>query len=93
MDTVQLGLHGLGPFNWLGKRILSEKVMDNIRVLIETKSKEIIKDELSNFSLVEHLFLSLIDQSITIETWTVYIIMFEIRYLNFKMCFEFRCTI
>ena len=57
MDTVQLGLHELGPFNWLGKRILSEKVTDNVRVLIETKSKEIIKEVLRFLPGRHHLVL------------------------------------
>ena len=31
MDAVQVEIHGLGPFNWLGKRMTTRKVVENVR--------------------------------------------------------------
>ena len=31
LETVQVGLHGLGPFNWVGKKVVLSLVQRNIR--------------------------------------------------------------
>ena len=31
LETVQVGLHGLGPFNWVGKKVVLSLVQQNIR--------------------------------------------------------------
>ena len=45
----------LGPFNYLGRKVIKDLVMQNMRVILETTSKQVVKAGLRQFSIVEHV--------------------------------------
>ena len=55
LESVHIGLHGLGPFNWIGKRVILGMVRDNIRQVVENKAREIVNNQLLSFSIVEQI--------------------------------------
>ena len=55
LEAVQVSLHGLGPFNYLGRKVIKDLVMQNMRVMLETNSKQAVKEGLKQFSIVDHL--------------------------------------
>ena len=56
-SSLHIGLNGLGPLNWLGKKLVFRLVRDNIRWLVEEKARELIETRLAQFSLVDQLSL------------------------------------
>ena len=55
MESVQVSLRGLGPFNYLGRKVIKDLVMQNMRMMLETNSKMAVKEGLKRFSIVDHL--------------------------------------
>ena len=55
--SLHIGLNGLGPLNWLGKKLVFRHVRDNIHCVVEEKAREIIERRLSQFSLVDQVSL------------------------------------
>ena len=55
MEAVQVSLHGLGPLNCLGRKVIKDLVMQNMRVILETNSKQVVKNSLKHFSIVDQL--------------------------------------
>ena len=55
LESVHIGLNGLGPFNWLGKKVILSLVRDNIRQLVEDKARDIVNNQLLSFSIVEQI--------------------------------------
>ena len=55
--TLHIGLNGLGPLNWLGKKLVFRHVRDNIHCVVEEKAREIIEKRLAQFSLVDQVSL------------------------------------
>ena len=50
-----MSLHGLGPLNCLGRKVIKDLVMQNIRVILETNSKQVVKNSLKTISIVDQL--------------------------------------
>ena len=55
LESVHIGLDGLGPLNWLGKRVVLGLVRDNISKIIENKAREIVNTQLLSFSILDQI--------------------------------------
>jgi len=55
LETIHLTLCGLGPINFLVRRLVKDHVVHNIRGMFESQAKIIIKTALDNFSIFDHL--------------------------------------
>lgn len=71
----QVGLHGLGPLNWMGKKAVFNLVQHNIRwspktilfleffrQVLEMKAKEVMKQQLHDFSLLDNITNNILPQ-------------------------------
>ena len=55
LGLVQVYFVGLGPCNWVAKRVIQDLVRQNIRVLIESKAREAIRNQLRSFDILEKI--------------------------------------
>jgi len=55
LETVQVTLCGLGPINFLVRRLVKDLVVQNIRGLLESQARQVIKNALNNFSMLDHI--------------------------------------
>ena len=58
--SIHIGLNGLGPLNWLGKKLVFRHVRDNIHRVVEEKAREMIERRLKQFSLLDQVSLLLL---------------------------------
>jgi len=59
---AKVGLHGLGPLNWMGKKAVFNLVQHNIRQVLEMKAKEVMKQQLHDFSLLDNITNNILPQ-------------------------------
>lgn len=59
--AIHIGLNGLGPFNWLGKKVVLRHVRDNIHDVVEEKAKDIIREQLRKFSIIDQISFLLLN--------------------------------
>jgi len=59
--SIHIGLNGLGPLNWLGKKLVLRHIRENIHDVVEEKAKEIITAQLRHFSLVDQISIVLLN--------------------------------
>ncbi|XP_023342581.1 uncharacterized protein LOC111712245 [Eurytemora carolleeae] len=59
MEGLSVGLNGLGPLNWVGKKVLMGMIQESVTNIMEQRGKEIIRAELSRVSIVDQLSFSL----------------------------------
>jgi len=64
MDGLSVGLHGLGPLNWIGKKVLLGMIEESVSAMMEQKGREIIRGELCRVSIVDQLSFSLFNQKL-----------------------------
>lgn len=64
MDGLGVGLHGLGPLNWIGKKVLIGVIQESVTNIMEQKGREIISAELGRVSIVDQLSFSLFNQKL-----------------------------
>ena len=59
MEGVHVGMHGLGPLNWLGKKVVMRVTQQNFTQVLEVLGKDIIMQEFIKLSIVEHFGLKI----------------------------------
>jgi len=52
---VNLRLYGLGPANFIARRLVKDLVIHNIKGLLESQAKSVIKNSLGTFNIFDHL--------------------------------------
>lgn len=65
---AKVGLHGLGPLNWMGKKAVFNLVQHNIRQVVEMKAKEVMKKQLADFSLLDNITNNILPQGVHAQT-------------------------
>jgi len=51
----KVGLHGLGPLNWAGKKIVLSLVTHIIRHLLEQRARETLKQQLDQVNMLDQI--------------------------------------
>lgn len=59
LEGLSVGLHGLGPLNWIAKKVLLGMVQQSITNIMEAKGKEIIRSELERVSILDQISFSI----------------------------------
>jgi hypothetical protein len=51
IDGIHVSIHGLGPLNWIVRKVLRSLLRRHLREFLEREGREIVQQELQNASL------------------------------------------